>query len=70
MAKKNPVFNYLKQAYLLNSKMLESMVDAMEFKDEKTADQIKFYTRQYINSVSPTNYVLTNPEVCEDIFKI
>lgn len=67
--KKNPVFNYLKQAYLLNSKMLESMVDAMEFKDEKTADQIKFYTRQYINSVSPTNYVLTNPEVCEDILK-
>ena len=65
----NPVFNYLKQAYLLNSKMLESMVDAMEFKDEKTADQIKFYTRQYINSVSPTNYVLTNPEVCEDILK-
>lgn len=65
----NPVFSYLKQAYLLNSEMLENMVDAMEFKDTKTAEQIKFYTRQYINSVSPTNYVLTNPEVCEDILK-
>lgn len=65
----NPVFNYLKQAYLLNSQMIENIVDAMDFKDVKTADQIKFYTRQYINSVSPTNYVLTNPEVCEDILK-
>jgi polyhydroxyalkanoate synthase len=65
----NPVYSYVKQAYLLNSQMLENIVDAMEFKDSKTAEQIKFYTRQYINSVSPTNYVLTNPEVCEDILK-
>ncbi|MBT4884085.1 MAG: class I poly(R)-hydroxyalkanoic acid synthase, partial [Glaciecola sp.] len=65
----NPVYSYVKQAYLLNSQMLENIVDAMDFKDSKTADQIKFYTRQYINSVSPTNYVLTNPEVCEDILK-
>ena len=65
----NPVFSYMKQAYLLNSQMLESVVDAMSFKDAKTADQIKFYTRQYINSVSPTNYVLTNPEVCEELLK-
>lgn len=65
----NPVFSYMKQAYLLNSQMLESVVDAMSFKDTKTAEQIKFYTRQYINSVSPTNYVLTNPEVCEELLK-
>ncbi|HAQ49177.1 MAG TPA: class I poly(R)-hydroxyalkanoic acid synthase [Glaciecola sp.] len=65
----NPVYSYVKQAYLLNSQMLENIVDAMDFKDSKTAEQIKFYTRQYINSVSPTNYVLTNPEVCEDILK-
>ncbi|MET1219754.1 MAG: class I poly(R)-hydroxyalkanoic acid synthase [Glaciecola sp.] len=65
----NPVFNYMKQAYLLNSQMLESVVDAMSFKDRKTGEQIKFYTRQYINSVSPTNYVLTNPEVCEELLK-
>ena len=65
----NPAFNYMKQAYLLNAQMLENVVDALHFKDNKTAEQIKFYTRQYISSVSPTNYVLTNPEVCEDILK-
>ncbi|QJR80600.1 class I poly(R)-hydroxyalkanoic acid synthase [Alteromonas pelagimontana] len=65
----NPVFSYLKQAYLINSKMLQGMIESMEFKDPKSAEQVKFYTRQYINSVSPTNYLLSNPEVCEEILK-
>jgi len=63
----NPVFNYLKQAYLLNSEMLESMISTMHFTDQKVEEQVKFYTRQYINSVSPTNSILTNPEVCREI---
>lgn len=63
----NPTFNYFKQSYLLSSQMLQDMVDSFDFKDEKTAERIRFYTRQYINSMSPTNYVLTNPEVCREI---
>ncbi|BFM17860.1 class I poly(R)-hydroxyalkanoic acid synthase [Maricurvus nonylphenolicus] len=63
----NPVYNYLKQAYLLNSKMLEGVVDSLQFDDEKLAGQVKFYTRQFISSVSPSNYIMTNPEVCRDI---
>ncbi|MBU2978609.1 class I poly(R)-hydroxyalkanoic acid synthase [Alteromonas sp. C1M14] len=65
----NPVFSYMKQAYLINSKMLQSMISSMHFKDPKSEEQVKFYTRQYINSVSPTNYLLSNPEVCEEILK-
>lgn len=65
----NPVFSYLKQAYLINSQMLQGMIESMHFKDPKSAEQVKFYTRQYINSVSPTNYLLSNPEVCEEILK-
>lgn len=65
----NPVYNYLKQAYLINSQLLENTVAAMDFKDPRQAQQAKFYTRQYINSVSPSNYLLSNPEVCEEILK-
>lgn len=65
----NPVFSYLKQAYLINSKMLQGMLDTMTFNDPKAEEQVKFYTRQYINSVSPTNYLFSNPEVCEEILK-
>lgn len=65
----NPVYNYLKQSYLLNSNMMQEMVNSLHFDDPKAEEQIKFYTRQYINSVSPTNHALTNPEVCRDILE-
>ncbi|MFQ3248513.1 MAG: polyhydroxyalkanoate synthase [Glaciecola sp.] len=65
----NPVFQYIKESYLVNSDMLSNMVDAIEFSDEKAAKQAKFFTRQYVNSLAPTNFVLTNPEVCEEVLK-
>ncbi|MFT7432176.1 MAG: polyhydroxyalkanoate synthase [Colwellia sp.] len=65
----NPVYNYLKQSYLLNSNMMHEMVNSLHFDDAKAEEQVKFYTRQYINSVSPTNNALTNPEVCRDILE-
>jgi polyhydroxyalkanoate synthase len=65
----NPVFNYLKQSYLLNSNMMQDTVNSLHFDDPKAEEQVKFYTRQYISSVSPTNNALTNPEVCRDILE-
>lgn len=65
----NPVFSYIKQAYLLNSRMLTNIVDNIEFEDEKQAKKARFYTRQYINSTAPTNLALTNPEVCREILE-
>lgn len=63
----NPVFSYLKQSYLLNSTMMQDTVNSLQFEDPKAEEQVRFYTRQYINSVSPSNNALTNPEVCRDI---
>ena len=65
----NPVFNYLKQSYLLNSELIENTLDALKFNDKRTEEQARFFTRQYINSASPTNSALTNPEVCEAMMK-
>lgn len=65
----NPAFSYLKQMYLLQSKTLENMLDAITFPDQKSESQAKFFTRQYINSISPTNYVMTNPEVCREVVR-
>lgn len=65
----NPVFNYIKESYLINVDMITNMVGAIEFSSQKEADQAKFFTRQYVNSLSPSNFVLTNPEVCEEILK-
>lgn len=65
----NPLFNYLKQAYLLNSEYIRDLVNSFEFDDARTAEQVRFYTRQFINSMAPSNYVLTNPEVCREILE-
>lgn len=63
----NPVFSYIKQSYLLNAEYMQQLVDTMEFDDTKMRDQVRFYTRQLVNSMSPSNYVFTNPEVCREI---
>ena len=34
--------------------------------DEQTARKVDFYTRQYIDALSPTNFALTNPEVLRE----
>lgn len=63
----NPVYKYIKDSYLINAEMVTNMVDTIEFTDPKLKQQAKFFTRQYVNSLSPTNFVLTNPDVCEEI---
>lgn len=65
----NPVYSYIKQAYLLNARMLTNIVDSIKFDDEKDARKAQFYARQYINSTAPTNMALTNPEVCREILE-
>jgi polyhydroxyalkanoate synthase len=63
----NPLFSYVKQAYLLNAEYLTRLVGSFEFEDKGTADKLRFFTRQFVNSMAPGNYVLTNPEVCREI---
>lgn len=63
----SPAFSYVKQAYLLNSEYMNQLVETFEFDDKKLGEQVRFYTRQLVNSMSPTNYVFTNPEVCREI---
>lgn len=65
----NPGFNYIRQAYLLNAEYLHQLVDCMEFEEKSVKEQVRFFTRQYVNSMSPSNYVLTNPEVCREILE-
>jgi len=62
--KDNPLFDYIKQSYLLASSMLYDCADATTFEDKKK-DKLKFYTRQLVDAMSPTNFVATNPEVIQ-----
>jgi len=57
------VFDYLKQSYLLTARWLQGTIKEVEGVDEKTARKVDFYTRQFIDAVSPSNFAMTNPQV-------
>ena len=57
------VFDYLKQSYLLTARWLQDTVKEVEGVDDKTAKKVDFYTRQFIDAMSPSNFALTNPQV-------
>jgi hypothetical protein len=59
----SPVFDFIKQSYLLASRYLQTCVRETEGLDQHTAEKVDFYTRQYIDAMAPTNFALTNPEV-------
>ncbi len=54
-------FDFLKQFYLLASKRINEAVQHVEGLDNKTARKVAFYTQQFIDALSPTNFLLTNP---------
>ena len=57
------VFDYIKQSYLLTSNWMQSTVSEVEGLDDKTQKKVDFFTKQYVDALSPTNFVMTNPEV-------
>lgn len=57
------VFDFIKQSYLLTSNWMESSVSEVEGLDNKTQKKVEFFTKQYVDALSPTNFVMTNPEV-------
>lgn len=56
-----PYFDFIKQSYLLVSEMLSNIVESVDL-DERTKKKLSFYTKQYIDSFSPANFLATNPE--------
>ncbi len=59
----NVMFDCVKQCYLLTAQHMQSAVGGVEGLDDHTTKQVLFYTRQFIDAMSPTNFAATNPEV-------
>ncbi len=59
----NEIFDFIRQSYLLSAQFIQNTVAAAEGLDEKTARKVDFYSRQFIDAMSPTNFAVTNPEV-------
>ena len=61
----NPFFDFIKQSYLVTANAIQNVVADAEGLDEKDAQKLQFYTQQFVDTLSPSNFVLTNPQVLE-----
>ena len=64
----NQFFDFLKQAYLLTTGWAEKLVQEADNLDPHTKQKAQFYTKQIANAISPSNFVLTNPELLRETF--
>ena len=57
------LFDYVRNAYLITAEHLQKTVNDIDSLDERTARKVKFFTKQYVDAMSPTNFAMLNPDV-------
>lgn len=65
----HPMFDFIKQAYLIGSRWAESMVDRADDLDPHTREKARFYVKQIASALSPSNFVATNPELLRETLR-
>lgn len=64
--KSNQFFDFVMQLYLLTTKWAQELVHEADGLDPATRRKAEFYVQQVTNALSPSNFVLTNPEVLRE----
>jgi polyhydroxyalkanoate synthase len=59
----NAFFDFLKQVYLVTSRWAGDLVTHADGLDEHTRHKAQFYVKQITQAISPSNFILTNPEL-------
>ncbi len=60
------LFDYIKQSYLIAARHIHQGVSKVEHLPHDARKKVDFFTRQYIDALSPSNFALTNPEVVRE----
>ncbi len=60
---RNAFFDFLRQAYLVTSNWAGDLVEHADGLDEATRHKARFYVNQVVHAISPSNFILTNPEL-------
>lgn len=58
----SPLFDYVRQAYLLNASFLSQVSEELPMADGRAKSRLQFLTRQYVDALAPSNFAATNPE--------
>lgn len=62
----NQVFDIIRQSYLITSRWLLKTMSDIDNLSEDDARKVQFHTQQLADALSPSNFLLTNPEVIKE----
>src|SRR5207237_6528668 len=63
---KNFLFDYIKQSYLIASRHIQQAVANVEGLSPESEKKVAFFTRQYVDALAPSNFLMTNPQVLRE----
>ncbi len=63
------LFDFMKQSYLITARHVHDTVCCVEGLPDNAQKKVNFFTRQFIDALSPTNFAVTNPEVLRETMK-
>jgi polyhydroxyalkanoate synthase len=59
----NPAFDFLRQSYLLTASHIMQAAGHLDGLDEAEQAKARFLIKQFVDALSPSNFMATNPEV-------
>lgn len=62
-------FDFIKQYYLLANEYVRRSIDSTEQLDPQEKEKLKFVARLFMEALSPSNFVVTNPEVLKETIR-
>ena len=62
----NFLFDIIKQSYLIAARNIQHAVASVEGLPAESEKKVAFFTRQYVDALSPSNFLLTNPQVLRE----
>jgi len=62
----NFLFDYMKQSYLIAARQIQHAVASVEGLSPESEKKVAFFTRQYVDALSPSNFAMTNPQVLRE----
>ena len=65
----NFVFDYVKQSYLIAARHIHDVVSGVQGLPDESKKKVDFFTRQYVDALSPSNFAVTNPQVLRETMK-
>jgi len=60
---RNPLFNYIKQSYLIAARNIMKLVSEAGEMDPAARGRLVFATQQAVDALSPSNFAISNPQV-------